>query len=69
MAPKANKIDRLDYHRSTRPLLSTDPEPPSAPARSSFFDAVAESIQDMDRKRKTREVVRYCSFIWALLEW
>lgn len=34
-----------------------------------FFEQVADGIWEVDRARKTREVVRYGSFIWALIEW
>ncbi|KAF2149116.1 MFS monocarboxylic acid transporter-like protein [Myriangium duriaei CBS 260.36] len=66
-----NAIDKLDYHPS-RPLLSNDDEGSGRPSQEhsyagSFFEQVAEGILDRDRAKKTREVVRYGSFAWALI--
>ncbi|GAM90070.1 hypothetical protein ANO11243_081100 [Dothideomycetidae sp. 11243] len=71
-----NTIDKLDYHPSSRPLLGGDDGADSASGRpsqehsyaGSFFEQVAEGILDIDRAKKTREVVRYSSFVWALIE-
>ena len=68
-------IDKLDYHPG-RPLLRPD-EGAEASGRASqehsyagsFFEQVAEGIQDKDRAKKTREVVRYLSFVWAIVNW
>lgn len=66
-------IDKLDYHPGGRPLLHADNAESigrTSEDRSyagSFFEDVAEGMADEDRKYKTREVVRYVSFIWAII--
>ncbi|KAF2222229.1 MFS monocarboxylic acid transporter [Elsinoe ampelina] len=68
------EIDKLDYHPG-QPLLRPDDAADASGRPSqehsyagSFFEQVAEGILDKDRKRKTREVVRYGGFVWALIE-
>ncbi|KAF2762046.1 MFS monocarboxylic acid transporter-like protein [Pseudovirgaria hyperparasitica] len=74
MSPN-NGISKLDFPGpgSRRPLLQVDRDS-SNERRSqdtsyagSFFEQVAEGIQARDRKRMQREVVRYFSFVWALV--
>ncbi|KAF4556501.1 MFS-type transporter-like protein 28 [Elsinoe fawcettii] len=70
-AAPGSHIDKLDYHPS-RPLL----DPSSASSRpsqehsyaGSFFEQVASGIADRDKARKTRSLVKYGGFIWALIE-
>ncbi|SMR58623.1 unnamed protein product [Zymoseptoria tritici ST99CH_1E4] len=69
------EIDKLDYHPGGRPLLlNVDDNGESSGRQSqdrsyagSFFEDVAEGIVDNDRKRMKREVLRYGSFAWALI--
>ena len=57
------------------PLLQdNDDHPGGRPdSRSSahgyFLEHVAEGLQLRDRQRKTKELVRYVSFIWAIVSW
>lgn len=70
-----NTIDKLDYKPGGRPLLRPDDDEDSPSARQSvspsyagsFFDQVAEGVMDKDRSRLTREVIRYLSFAWAIV--
>ena len=34
-----------------------------------FFERVAEGMQERDRQRMAMEVIRYTSFIWAVISW
>jgi len=69
-------IDKLDYHPG-RPLLRPDDNGGGAGGNGhedtsyagSFFEHVAEGIVDRDRAKMRREVLRYFSFCWAVLEW
>lgn len=75
----SNAIGRLDFpsnnsnehsrliHDSER-IDSPDEEPESS--RSGyFFENVANGIQNRDRALFKRELVRYTSFVWAILSW
>ncbi|KAF2267088.1 MFS general substrate transporter [Lojkania enalia] len=70
-----NAIDKLDYHppRSSRPLLRPDGESESSrhsrdtSHAGSFFEQVAEGIMARDRERLQRELVRWLSFAWAIV--
>ncbi|OCK78916.1 MFS monocarboxylic acid transporter-like protein [Lepidopterella palustris CBS 459.81] len=77
-APPApsNGIDKLDYRPSSdprRPLLQPDAESDfSRPSQDtsyagSFFDQVAEGIAERDRRKIQRQVVRWLSFVWAII--
>jgi len=68
-------IDRLDYHPG-RPLRRHEDagETSSHPSANhsyagSFFEQVAEGIYNEDRAKMRREVLRYISFIWAIVVW
>jgi len=70
-------IDKLDYHPGGRPLLAPNTNDASAsPAgrpseehsyAGSFFEDIAQGIADQKRERFGKEVVRYTSFVWALI--
>ena len=70
-------IDRLDYKPGGRPLLQPRSNDGSRSASrhsedraslaGSFFSNVAEGIVDRDRERMRKEVARYVSFVWALV--
>lgn len=67
-------IDKLDYQPGGRPLLHDDDNGNSSGRQSedrsyagSFFEDVAEGIVSKDREKMKREVVRYGSFAWALV--
>lgn len=71
-------IDKLDYHPGGRPLLhphanDDDDDSPShrrsqdTSYAGSFFEQVAEGVLDKDRDRMKREVIRYLSFAWAIV--
>ena len=68
-------IDKLDYHPGGALLRPNDGgETSGRPSAEhsyagSFFEQVAEGIVDRDRAKMTREVVRYISFGWAILNW
>ena len=70
-----NGIDKLDYRPSDacRPLLQPDADSDSSrPSQDtsyagSFFEQVAEGIAERDRRKMQRQVVRWLSFIWAIL--
>jgi hypothetical protein len=80
MAPttnNGNQIDKLDFptRRGERqPLLHDQPELSPGPSHQtsrsgSFFELVAEGIQERDRVMMKQEVIRYGSFISAILSW
>ena len=69
-------IDKLDYQPGGRPLLADDGhangESSSRQSEDqsyagSFFEDVAEGVVENDRERMKREIARYGSFAWALL--
>lgn len=79
MAPSnGHIIDKLDFPSERRPLLQSSSGEPS-PGRSSqshttscegsFFEQVAEGIQERDRARMQRGVVRGGSFVVAIVNW
>lgn len=68
-------IDKLDYHPG-RPLLRADDEAESSGRPSaehsyagSFFEQVAEGIQKRDRQKMQRQLSRYLTFAWAIVNW
>jgi hypothetical protein len=80
MAPTGNgRINKLDYNPSAevrRPLLGDTGSTTSSIRPSndtshegSFFEQVAEGIQERDKQMLTRELTRYFSFLWAILNW
>lgn len=80
MAPTNGHIDKLDFPSpdERRPLLQSNggPSGEPSPGRSnttscsgSFFEQIAEGIQERDRARMAREVVRYLSFVVAVVNW
>ncbi|KAI9713455.1 MAG: putative monocarboxylate transporter mch1 [Bogoriella megaspora] len=76
MPSRTPSIDKRDYN-ATRPLLSQGDSAESSVHRrsqdegyaGSFFEQVAQGIQAQDRKKMTREVVRWGSFAWAIVNW
>ncbi|KAF1911696.1 major facilitator superfamily domain-containing protein [Ampelomyces quisqualis] len=64
MAPSSTtrSIDKLDY-------LPRAPPPPddNSDAAGSFFDHVAEAIMERDRAHLQRVVLRWLSFVWAIV--
>lgn len=69
-------IDKLDYTPGGKPLLASSRDASSSrEARSSeehsyagsFFSDIAEGIQSKDRERFRKELWRYGSFAWALI--
>lgn len=77
MPERNGRIDKLEFpSRNERTPLIKDaqrvssPEPSQASSHAGrFFEDVAEGIQNQDRARLGREIVRYGSFIWAILSW
>lgn len=75
MAPSNSHIDKLDFDHERRPLVGDDEDAPSpglshvTSCSGSFFEQVVEGIQDRDRRLVHREVVRYGSFVVAILSW
>lgn len=78
MATTNNHIDKLDFpnRRGERtPLFQNEraelsPAPTHETSRSgSFFEQVAEGIVEKDRAKMKQEVVRYGSFVCAILSW
>jgi hypothetical protein len=75
MAPGPQHIDKLDFDSSRRPLLEGEqsgPSPGASHASSlsgSFFEHVAEGIQERDRERLREQFVRFGSFAIAVLSW
>ncbi|KAF2842530.1 MFS general substrate transporter [Patellaria atrata CBS 101060] len=73
----SNQIDKLDYTRphERQPLLQTDDHGNHDGGRSShdnsyagsFFEQVAEGIQERDLRKMKTVVRRYLSFIWAVV--
>ncbi|KAH0365749.1 MFS general substrate transporter, partial [Aureobasidium melanogenum] len=66
-------IDKLDYHPG-RPLLRADDEGESSGRPSaehsyagSFFEQVAEGIQNRDRQKMQRQLSRHLTFAWAII--
>lgn len=49
--------------------LIDSPGPESSRREGYFFENVAQGIQDRDRARLKRELVRTTSFVWAILSW
>lgn len=42
----------------------------SVPGHDSFFfENVAEGMQERDRQRVAKEMVKYTSFVWAVISW
>ncbi|KAI9667408.1 MAG: putative monocarboxylate transporter mch1 [Bathelium mastoideum] len=77
MPSRENSIDKRDFRTrdAARPLLSQHDSAESSHRTSqdgshagSFFEQVAEGIQEQDRKRMRREVIRWASFAWAIVE-
>lgn len=68
-----DRVDKLDFEPSRRPLLEPDrgdTSPRSGPSYAgSFLDQVAEGIQAKDREEFGREFTRYFSFAVAILSW
>lgn len=72
-------IDKLDYlpqNSSKRPLLAPDADNISSSSNrpsqdtsyaGSFFEQVAEGIMERDRERLQRVVLRWLSFVWAII--
>ncbi|KAH7080336.1 major facilitator superfamily domain-containing protein [Paraphoma chrysanthemicola] len=71
-------IDKLDYlpqNSPRRPLLAPDDNSDAASHRrsqdtsyaGSFFEQVAEGILERDRERMQRVVVRWLTFVWAIV--
>lgn len=67
-------IDKLEYRPGGRPLVQDDSNGESSGRQSedrsyagSFFEDVAEGIADKDRQTMKREMLRYTSFLWALI--
>jgi hypothetical protein len=78
MAPSNSRIDKLDFDHERRPLLDNDQGAPSpGPSNASnatscsgsFFEQVVEGIQERDRRLVQKELVRYGSFVTAILSW
>jgi hypothetical protein len=77
MAPSnGHIIDKLDFPSERRPLLQSSSSGEPSPGRSnttscegSFFEQVAEGIQERDRARMQRVVVRGGSFVVAIVNW
>ncbi|KAF2255708.1 MFS general substrate transporter [Trematosphaeria pertusa] len=71
----SNGIDKLDYTSPSprRPLLQPDAENDSnrhsqdTSYAGSFFEQVAEGIMERDRERLQRDVARWLSFVWAIV--
>lgn len=69
------EIGKLDYRPGGRSLVPHDRGAVSASRTSqerasyagSFFEQIAEGVVDKDRERMKREVTRYVSFIWAII--
>lgn len=71
-------VETLDYKPGGRPLLHPNDASQSSSNRASeeqdrnslagsFFSDVAEGIRDQDREKMRKEVVRYISFAWAII--
>lgn len=75
MSGGGGHIGRLDYH-PRHPQLQ-DEEATESSGRPSdefghdgrFFEHVAEGILERDRARMRREVIRYGSFVIAIINW
>lgn len=74
--PSIDKRDFHDHRDSSRPLLSHNDSVESSHRSSqdnsyagSFFEQVAEGIQAQDKKKMRREVIRWGSFAWAIINW
>ncbi|KAF1981238.1 MFS general substrate transporter [Aulographum hederae CBS 113979] len=68
--PASNGINKLDYPGpdSRQPLLQDSQSATSQTSHAgSFFEQVAEGIQEQDRQKMKREVIRYSSFVWAVV--
>lgn len=67
------KINKLDYHPPAHERSSLLPSHDSRDASrqpsyaGSFFEQVAEGILERDRQKMKREVVRYLSFAWSIV--
>lgn len=69
-------IDKLDYKPGGRPLVHDHSNDPSEPASrqseerslaGSFFSEIAEGIVEQDREKMKKEIIRYTSFAWAIV--
>ena len=68
-------IGKLDYHPGGRPLLAPDSGHATPAGRQSsehsyagsFFSDIAEGIASEQRKKINRQVIRYLSFGWAII--
>jgi hypothetical protein len=79
MPPANGHIDKLDFPPpdERRPLLNShDERSDPSPGRSqntscsgSFFEQVAEGIQQRHQAKVQREIIRYGSFLCAILNW
>lgn len=72
MTPTNTGIAKLDITDARRPLLEHDRSDRASNhtgGSGSFFEQVADGIAERHRVRMKREVVRYVSFICAILSW
>lgn len=74
MGPGHAHIDKRDYDPSasaeTRRLLTHDSRPSQTNSYAgSFFDQVAEQIQERDRQMMRRQVLRHGGYACAVLCW
>ena len=65
-------IDKLDYNSPRRPLLGSDASSNHNPSNDnsyagSFFEQVAEGVMERDHERLQRVVMRWLSFVWAIV--
>lgn len=72
--PKHAAADQAEDNEHTSLLRNSGNAPAQGRRASSthsgyFFERVAEGMQERDRKRMANEVIRYASFIWAVISW
>ncbi|KAK5121792.1 hypothetical protein LTR85_004667 [Meristemomyces frigidus] len=68
-------ITKLDYHPGGRPLLHAEHDQASHSGRQSsehsyagsFFSDIAEGIASEQRQKINKQVIRYLSFVWAIV--
>lgn len=67
----AKVIDKLDFDNNRQPPSTTDGSDAGGLLRDdeSFLSNVVEGVIERDRRKLRRQVIKYLSFVSAILSW